>query len=217
MLPRFCVRNKFCRSNNGSDTIPVGLGGSNGRVRVRMKMAKLASKEFGRLIALEPTNRRINGGVVWKCRCSCGNIAFVLSSRLTNGTTRSCGCITKDRVKEMGHKFIGPANPAWKDLPRRYIESDGYVRVFVPGRGRVREHRYIIEKEFGRKLTKGEIVHHLNGIRWDNRRENLKYFSNHRDHRLHHVLIEKIMIIIMRRIVYEVLTEEAGDGTKEME
>lgn len=37
----------------------------------------------------------------------------------------------------------------------------------------VPEHRYIIERETGKKLPRGWVVHHLNGLKGDNRIENL--------------------------------------------
>lgn len=52
--------------------------------------------------------------------------------------------------------------------------SDGYVRLTLPGGRRVLEHVYVKEQELGRHLIDGENVHHRNGIRSDNRPENLE-------------------------------------------
>lgn len=62
---------------------------------------------FGRLIALEPTNKRHGSNVVWKCKCSCGNPNFIYvdTSNLVSKTgTKSCGCLLKERNSEV-HKL----------------------------------------------------------------------------------------------------------------
>ena len=48
--------------------------------------------------------------------------------------------------------------------------------------GKVAEHRLVMEKMIGRFLLPNEFVHHQNGIKNDNRPENLKYFKTARQH-----------------------------------
>ena len=75
----------------------------------------------------------------------------------------------------------GDKHPSWKGGRNR--EGFGYISVQVlPGdkyyemtkkNGYVMEHRLVMAHHLNRPLDKQEIVHHLNGIRNDNRRENL--------------------------------------------
>jgi hypothetical protein len=61
------------------------------------------------------------------------------------------------------------------------IDSSGYKTITVRGhpnqmdlKGRIREHVFIMSNHIGRPLSKEENVHHKNGIRTDNRIENLE-------------------------------------------
>ncbi len=62
------------------------------------------------------------------------------------------------------------------------INPLGYSMICGPNISKpgqyVLEHRYIMENFLGRKLTKNETVHHKNGIRHDNRLENLELWAS---------------------------------------
>lgn len=66
---------------------------------------------------------------------------------------------------------IGSKCHVWKG--GRTKNAQGYVRIWIAKGKYEVEHRLVMEKHLGRKLTKDENVHHINGIRDDNRIENL--------------------------------------------
>lgn len=57
----------------------------------RFRRKELTGQKFGRLEVLEFAYTKDNKNY-WKCRCDCGNICYVNTASLTNGTTVSCGC-----------------------------------------------------------------------------------------------------------------------------
>lgn len=70
-------------------------------------------------------------------------------------------------------------SPAWKGGRIKH-KQQGYVLIKTPGHPRsnsqsyVREHTLVMEAILGRYLLPGENVHHINGVRDDNRPENLE-------------------------------------------
>jgi len=70
-------------------------------------------------------------------------------------------------------------------------KKDGYIMVLNhehPNNnyGYVPEHRLAMEEYMGRYLTADEVVHHINGVKDDNRIENLKVMSREEHNRIHH-------------------------------
>lgn len=61
------------------------------------KKMDLVGKRFGRLTVLEFAYNEDKKNY-WKCRCDCGNICYVCTAWLTNGTTVSCGCKNKENI-----------------------------------------------------------------------------------------------------------------------
>ena len=96
--------------------------------------------------------------------------------------SRRCGNKNKKGTFVNGHKWVG------KLRVEKRQHSYGYVEIYAPEhpyrsvRNGVLEHRLVMEKYLGRYLNQKEVVHHINGVRNDNRIENLMLFSNNSEH-----------------------------------
>lgn len=89
---------------------------------------------------------------------------------------------------------------------RTQKRPDGYVQAYVPEhpasnkRGWLLHHRLILETALGRYLAGTEEVHHLNGVRDDNRPENLELVPGRLEHqRIHSKKWNPEMIALVRR------------------
>ena len=70
------------------------------------------------------------------------------------------------------HNGSGENNPNWKG--GKTVHRGGYLAILVARHKYKFEHILVMEKHLKRKLFKNENVHHLNGVRDDNRIENLE-------------------------------------------
>jgi hypothetical protein len=126
-----------------------------------------------------------------ECKCGCAQILTRKSEwwdmrEYIKGHGR-----TGRKYREVGLKIRGENNPNWRG--GRVINSEGYIFIRSEGHSRARrkgqyvpEHVVVMERHLGRFLTNDEVVHHINGIKTDNRIENLELmtWSSHGSHHM---------------------------------
>lgn len=96
-----------------------------------------------------------------KCEICNGNFKVY---KYREFSTKTCS----DACRSKRHSLInsGKVSKGWLGL-------NGYRYLMVEGK-EVLEHRHIVETHYGIKLGKDKEVHHKNGVRSDNRIENLE-------------------------------------------
>jgi len=129
------------------------------------KMPKPGDR-YGRWILVKYLGK-MQRHITYLARCDCGTESEVVVKHLRRG--HSTGCRKCSTVEERNNQWNGGVklNRGYKmvrqkDHPR--CNWGGYVF----------EHILVMEKVVGRHLTRVESVHHKNGVKTDNRPENLE-------------------------------------------
>jgi hypothetical protein len=86
------------------------------------------------------------------------------------------------------------------------IDKEGYPQVYIGknypyrdgGYTHIREHQYVMEIHLGRRLEKGEVVHHIDGNKRNNELENL-YLTSVEEHNKLHAESESILFDLYRK------------------
>lgn len=98
----------------------------------------MTGQRYGRLVAIEPTDKRRNGIVIWRFRCDCGKIVERVGSDVRRGDTQSCGCLFHELASERG-KTIGRTHGGYYDRLHR-VWTDMLTRCRNPNHSEF--HRY---------------------------------------------------------------------------
>lgn len=146
----------------------------------------LLGKRFGRLLVVKQVPNVERGRVVrgrrqqhraWLVRCDCGVEKVMIGTALRRGNTVSCGCWRAEKAS-IRAKRRGPESHVWRGgrskTPKGYILIRSAELPNGTIRDRVYEHQLVMMRALGRVLRPGENVHHRNGVRDDNRIENLE-------------------------------------------
>jgi len=105
---------------------------------------------------------------------------------------------TKKELLRLKKQFTGKNNPKWNKGKR--IHTSGYIMLntkYYPHNTKTKyifEHRYLVEKFLGYKLTKKQTIHHIDGNKSNNALKNLYVFPTCRVHSGFELLIKHNII-----------------------
>lgn len=115
---------------------------------------------------------------IWSCCPDCKSERWI---RIIHDKPNERRC-SQCNANEYGRNHYGDKSGNWRG--GRSEKGNGYVHVWVSKddfyygmmtkTGRILEHRLVMAKHLGRCLNRWEFVHHKNGIKNDNRIENLE-------------------------------------------
>ena len=105
------------------------------------KKIDLTGQRFGRLVVLEEAGKTKRGYITWKCQCDCekeDNIIIISGDSLRSGNTKSCGCYSKDKAREIHTKHGKERSSVyrtWQHMMQRCYNPNNTSYKNYGGRG----------------------------------------------------------------------------------
>lgn len=135
----------------------------------------------------------------------CGNEKKVNYWGIKNKTEHLCRTCTN---KSTANTRVGMGFKPWNTgtinqniSGNSYINNYGYRVYYIGDKshkgGYIAEHRIVMELSLGRRLREGEVIHHINGNKQDNRLDNLSLTSAG-GHRNLHYSLEKVSMQLVK-------------------
>lgn len=125
---------------------------------------------------------------IWASCITCRRLFEINTWKAAHQKTFSC---SRKCMAAHYRTLNGSKSAAWRGGAGT-VNSLGYVVVNRGGKVLLM-HRLIMEEHLGRKLGRGEVVHHINGSRSDNRIENLVVCGSQGEHvALNHVTPKRL-------------------------
>lgn len=146
----------------------------------------ITDQKFGRLTA-----KSYEGGK-WHCDCECGGKSFTHGKKLRSGHSRSCGCLSTERIAKLNraNRYLGVCecgDHAFAELTRGYVgllspEDKHLFEQHSWNAHRNQRGAWSVTGTYAKKLhrvalgiaAEGKAVDHKDGNPFDNRRRNLR-------------------------------------------
>lgn len=145
---------------------------------------------------------------------------------------RYCKCGCGKKVSGFNYKlhriveYIRGHNPMdYSKFPRGvnhglykggWVGKNGYryILIYENNRRKQRlEHRYLIEQNIGRKLRKDEHIDHINGIKTDNRLENLRICTKRQNEHYYYKITPEDERFVLAKLLRGKTLRESIRGT----
>ena len=194
----------LCKCDCGNQVSIVGTSLTNGMTKScgclrKDKIIDLTGQRFGKLTVIrkdEKQKRTSDRSCLWLCKCDCGNEIIVKSSNLKNGYTKSCGCLRKEKYKNLDDLYKSrkiETKYNYYDLSgecgigythnreKFYFDLEDYNKI-KDYCWCMDKNKYVNNSRFGIRMHRlvmncndnNLVVDHINHITYDNRKENLR-------------------------------------------